>query len=164
VDGLGEDITMTDQNGTTHAYGINTLGQEASDTVTTLGAGVDGTVRRLGFTYSPLGSIYQATTYSDTTGSTVLTQDQFVYNGLGQETQEYQSNSGAVVTSGPTPTPSVQYAYAGPASGENYSRPTSTTYPNGRQVDTQYNCTLDSAISRPDAIADDSAPTQPLAS
>jgi hypothetical protein len=45
-----------------------------------------------------------------------------VYNGFGQETQEYQSNSGAVVTSGPTPTPSVQYAYAGPGSGQNYSR------------------------------------------
>jgi hypothetical protein len=38
------------------------------------------------------------------------------------------------------------------------------TYPNGRQVDTQYNAALDSAISRPDAIADDSASGVPLAS
>ncbi len=95
--------------------------------------GVNGTVRRHGFTFNDAGLPYQATTCSDTSGSTVLTQDLIQYSGLQQETQEYQSNSGAVVTgstgsplaSGPTPTPSVQYGFTGPGTGQNYSRPTS---------------------------------------
>ncbi len=87
---------------------------------------MDGTVRRHGFTFNDAGLPYQATAYSDTSGSTVLTQDLILYSGLQQETQEYQSNSGAVVTTGPTPTPSVQYGFTGPASGQNYSRPTVT--------------------------------------
>jgi hypothetical protein len=36
---------MTDQNGTTHAYGFDTLGRPITDTVTVLGSGVDGSVR-----------------------------------------------------------------------------------------------------------------------
>jgi hypothetical protein len=59
---LGETLTAADQNGTTHTFARNTLGRETADIVTTLGSGVDGSVRRRGFTYSPLGSVYQATT------------------------------------------------------------------------------------------------------
>ncbi len=80
-----------------------------------------------------------------------------MYCGLRQETQEYQSNSGAVVTgstgsplaAGPTPTSPVRCGFT----GQNYSRPTSMTY----------NSALDNAISRVDAVADDSASALPLA-
>jgi hypothetical protein len=53
---------------------------------------------------------------------------QFGYNGLGQETADYQAHSGSVNTS---TTPVVQYAYNEMSGGANNSRPTSMTYPNG---------------------------------
>ncbi len=43
---------------------------------------MDGTVRRHGFTFNDAGLPYQATAYSDTSGSTVLTQDLVVTTGL----------------------------------------------------------------------------------
>ena len=62
-------------------------------------------------------------------------------------------SNGAVNTS---TTPEVQYAYTEMSGGQNNSRPTSMTYPNGRVIDYVYNSGLDSAISRLSAIADDS--------
>jgi YD repeat-containing protein len=44
VNQLGEVVTATDRNGTVHTYTRDVLGRITSDTVTTLGTGVDGSV------------------------------------------------------------------------------------------------------------------------
>jgi RHS repeat-associated protein len=147
-DALGEQTSMTDQNGTTHDYSYDVLGRQTLDSVATLGSGVDGTVMALGTNYNSQGLPYQETSYSNANGTGVVNQDQDVYNGLGQLTGEYQSVSGAVNTSS---TPEVQYAYSDPDIG---SRLTSMTYPNGRVVDYVYNSGIDTTIGRVSAIAD----------
>jgi RHS repeat-associated protein len=147
-DALGEPVTMSDQNGTTHTDSYDPLGRETLDSVTTLGSGVDGSVRAIGTSYNSQGLPYQLTSYSDAAATTIVNQEQHVYNGLGQLTGEYQSVSGAVNTS---TTPEVQYAFSDPSLG---SRLTSMTYPNGRVLDDVYNSGIDTTIGRVSALAD----------
>ena len=51
----------------------------------------------------------------------------------------------------------MQYAYTEMSGGQNNSRLTSMTYPNGRVLDYNYNSGLDSTISRLSSISDSSA-------
>jgi hypothetical protein len=126
---------------------------EAVDAVTTLGTGVDGTVRAQTLSFDTGGRPYQLTSYSSassfTSGNTV-NQVQDAYNGLSQLTQEWQSHSGVVVSTGGSQSPSVQYSYTLMASGVNNSRLTSKTYPNSRVVTYDYGTSggLDDTISR----------------
>ena len=127
--------------------------------MTHLASGVDGSVLQHASSYNQQGGVYKMTAYADTGGLTLVNQVQDAYNGLAQLTGQYEAISGAVSTS---TTPETQYAYSDPTSG---SIMTATTYPNGRVIDysTSGNA-LDAALDRVDSIADDSAPTQPLAS
>jgi YD repeat-containing protein len=129
VNALGQRIGFTDRNGNVHSYSFDVLGRPTSDSVTTLGSGVDGAVRRIDTAYDTQGNAYLLTSYSDTGGTTIVNQVQRAFNGLAQMTQEWQSHSGAVNTS---TTPSVQYGWSLMAGGANHSRLTSITYPNGK--------------------------------
>jgi len=149
-DALGEVTTDTDRNGTTHSYSYDVLGRHTSDTVTVLGAGVDGSVRRIDTAYDSQGNAYLLTSFADTAGTTLVNQVENVYNGLAQLTGQYQSHSGPV-TAG---TPEVQYTYTDLASGQNNSRLTGTIYPNGRVVTYNYDAGLDNSISRLSSISD----------
>ena len=153
---LGDEATFTDPNGTTHAYTYDVLGRQTSDAVTTLGAGVDGTVRRLTTAYDTGGRPYLFTSFNAASGGAIVNQVEDLYNGLGQLTGEYQQQNGAVNTA---TTPEVQFAYTELAGGQNNSRLTSMTYPNGRKLDYVYNAGLDSTISRVSALADDNRGT-----
>ena len=106
--------------------------------------------------YDAEGNANLFTSYNNSTGgaSNIVNQVLDVYNGLGQLTAEYQEQAGAVNTS---TSAEVQYAYTEMAGGQNNSRLTSMTYPNGRVLDFVYNSGLDSNISRLSAIADDNA-------
>ena len=91
------------------------------DAVTQLGGGVDGAVRRLETAYDTGDRPYLFTSYNAASGGTVVNQVQEVYNGLGQQTGEYQAHSGVVMTG---MTPEVQYAYTEMARGANSRRKT----------------------------------------
>ena len=150
---LGQVIQATDRNGNVHQYTYDTAGREISDTVTTLGVGVDGSVRRIDTTYNAQGLAYLLTSYADTAGTTIVNQVENIYNGLGQLAFQYQALTGAVDVA---TTPMVQYTYSSPSNG---SRITSMVYPNGRTIDYNYsgtnpNSALDNAIGRLDAIVD----------
>ena len=67
------------------------LGRQTSDAVTTLGSGVDGSVRRLETAYDTQGKPYLFTSYADTAGSTCQP-GASVFNGLGQLIAEYQAH------------------------------------------------------------------------
>ena len=56
----------------------------SADIITTLGTGVNGSVRRLGYTFNTQGMPELSTSYSDTSGTTVVNQVKDEYNGLGQ--------------------------------------------------------------------------------
>jgi len=93
---------------------------------------------------------YKQTSYSNSSGTTVVNQDEDVYNGLQQLATEYQEQSGAVNTSTSL---KVQYAYSSLASGSLLDE---MIYPNGRILHFGYdNSALDTAIGRVDYLADD---------
>lgn len=154
--GLGQTLSKADRNGDSHSYSYDVLGRQTSDSTTTLGAHVDGTVRRLDTAFDTGGRPYLYTSYSDTGGTTIVNQVQQVYNGLGQLITEYQSHSGAVNTS---TTPKVQYGYSFVATsgGPNHSRLVSMTYPNARVLNYNYNSGVDDRISRLSSLSDSSA-------
>src|SRR5207247_2375648 len=89
-DNLAEILTRTDQNASVHTYSFDPLARMTLDSVGTLGTGVDGAIRALGFSYTALGLGYQQTSYSDSSATTVVNQVQDAYNGLNQLTAEYQ--------------------------------------------------------------------------
>jgi RHS repeat-associated protein len=153
VNALGETKTVTDRNGNVHTLTYDVLGRQTSDTVTTLGSAVDGSVRRIDTAYDTQGNPYLFTSYADTAGTTIVNQVQDSFNGLGQLTNEYQSHSGAVNTS---TTPQVQYGYTLMSGGQNNSRLVSMTYPNGRVLNYNYASGVDSAVSRLTSISDNS--------
>src|SRR5207244_6613787 len=122
-----------------------------ADAVTTLGTGVDGTIRRIETAYDTGGRPYLFTSYNAASGGSIVNQVQYAFNGLGQLTEEWQSHSGAVNTN---TTPNVQYSYTLMSGGVNNSRLTGTTYPNAFRVITyNYATAVDDRISRLTSIS-----------
>ncbi|MBX9583069.1 MAG: hypothetical protein K2X87_22410, partial [Gemmataceae bacterium] len=150
VNALGQTATSTDRNGTVHTLAYDVLGRVTADAVTTLGSGVDGAVRRFETAYDGQGNASQVTTYTASSGGSVVAQVKRDYNGLGQLTADWQSHSGAVTGS----TPKVQYAYSEMSGGANHSRPTSVTYPSGYVLTSNYASGLASNISRLSSLSD----------
>jgi RHS repeat-associated protein len=151
VNALGQTLTATDRNGNTHTYTYDVLGRVTSDAVTTLGSGVDGSVRRIDTAYDSQGNPYLITSYSAVSGGSIVNQVQRTFNGLGQMTGEYQSDSGAVNTS---TTPEVQYAYSEMSGAADNSRLTSMTYPSGYVLNYNYSSGLNNTISRLSSLSD----------
>ncbi|MDB5313221.1 MAG: hypothetical protein JWO38_7423, partial [Gemmataceae bacterium] len=151
VNALGQTLTSTDRNGSAHTLTYDVLGRVTSDAVTTLGTGVDGSVRRITTAYDGQGNPYLVTSYNAASGGSIVNQVQRAFNGFGQLTAEYQAVGGAVNTS---TTPVVQYAYTEMASGANHSRLTSVTYPDGYVVNYTYGSGLDTSISRLTSLTD----------
>ncbi|WP_161968070.1 RHS repeat domain-containing protein [Fimbriiglobus ruber] len=131
VNALGQVLTSTDRNGSTHTLTYDVLGRVTSDAVTTLGSGVDGSVRRIATAYDTQGNAYLTTSYNAASGGSVVNQVEDVYNGLDQLTGEYQA-----------------------VGGVNNSRMTSTTYPDGYVVTDNYASGLDNTISRLTSLSD----------
>jgi RHS repeat-associated protein len=153
VNALGQVVQYTDRNGNVHQYIYDVLGRLTSDAVTTLGAGVDGSIRRIEYGYDSQGNLSLITSYNAASGGTVVNQVQRVFNGLGQLIGEYQSHNGAVVQG---TTPEAQYAYTEMSGGQNNSRLVSMTYPSGYTLNYNYNSGLDDSISRLSSISDSS--------
>ncbi|WP_430454574.1 RHS repeat-associated core domain-containing protein [Rhodopirellula europaea] len=131
----GQRTSLTDQNASTRQYDYDALGRQTQDRVTTLGAGVDGAVRRVEQSYDVRGNVSAITCYSNATvgSGSIVNQVTRQYDGFGQVTKTFQSHSGAV---NPASTPSVGRTYTD-GSG-NVLRPTATVYPNGREVTLNY--------------------------
>ncbi len=146
---LGQVTSMTDRDGNVHQYTYDVLGRLTADAVTTLGSGVDGSVRRIEYGYDALGNVSLITSYDAASGGSIVNQVLDVYTSLGQLTAEYQSVSGAVDTD---TTPAVQYAYDATT-----GRLTSITYPDGYVLDYNYGSSgsLDDSISRLASISDE---------
>src|SRR5262249_49974559 len=161
VNRLGETKTLADRNGSTHTYTRDVVGRLTADAVTTLGSGVDGSVRRLETAYDTGGRPYLFTSYDAASGGNIVNQVQDACNGLGQLTGEWQSHSGAVNTS---TTPQVQYTYSEMASGANHSRLTSIVYPNSRVITYSYGTAggLNDRISRLEALLEGSTTLEGL--
>lgn len=89
VDALGDVTQATDRNGNVHQYTFDVLGRITADAVTTLGAGVDGSVRRIEYKYDSQGNNYLLTSYDAASAGNIVNQVQRTFNGLSQLTGEY---------------------------------------------------------------------------
>jgi RHS repeat-associated protein len=145
---LGERTSITDRAGTTRTMSYDMVGRRTADTVTTLGTGVDGAVRRIGWAYDTLGRVTGVTSFDAPTAGTALNQVARVYGGFGQLTGEWQAHTGLVDTA---TTPQVQYGFS-QGTGGNHSRLTRITYPSGYAVDYAY-AGIDAAVSRPTSLS-----------
>ncbi|MEZ6129850.1 MAG: hypothetical protein R3C59_14300 [Planctomycetaceae bacterium] len=153
---------ITDQGGTVHEFDYDKLGRQIHDRVTTLGSGVDGAVRRITTSYEVCGMKATVTSWNDAsvTSGNVVNEAQFEYNDFGQLTHDYQSHSGTVNVMS---TPSVQYGFASGA--DNTIRPTSLTYPDGREISYDYDSSgsMADALSRVASVVDNDGSSTHLA-
>ena len=76
----GRQYQTIDANGNVHNYMFDALGRQISDTVTTLGTNVDGSVLRIDTAYNNQGLAYLLTSYADTGGTTIVNQVKNIYN------------------------------------------------------------------------------------
>lgn len=134
---LGELAKIKDQNGTVHEYDYDLMGRFAADRVTTVGTGIDNSVRQVLRTYEVRGlvkSLSQSTSSAKSPASTTITdQILFIYNAFGQPLAEVQQHSGPVIFDGD---PQVSYTYANGSA--NTVRRLSTVYPDGRTINLDY--------------------------
>ena len=153
---------IQDQGNTVHLYDFDKLGRQTQDRITSLGTGVDGTVRRIATKYEVRGKKETVTSYDNASVGVgvVVNEVQYEYNDFGQLITDYQSHSGAVNTS---TTPKVQYGFAN--GSDNTVRPTTLTYPDGRVLTYNYGTTdgIDDAISRTAALVDNDMSSTHLA-
>jgi RHS repeat-associated protein len=131
-DRLGRTTSRTDQRGVIHAYAFDTSGRLQADAATipalTGDFQIDTSVQRIERAYDDVSRVKGISSFSATTGGTVVNAIGFTYNNLFQVARSDQSHSGAVV---PGTTPGVAYTYADGASGGSaaYLRLTRVTYP-----------------------------------
>jgi RHS repeat-associated protein len=151
INALDQMVTSADRNGSVHTLTFDALGRVVSDAVTTLGSGVDGSVRRIETAYDGQGNASLVTSYDAASGGSVVNQVQRAYNGLGQMITEWQEHGGAVNTS---TSPKVQSAYSEMPSGADHSRLTSITYPSGYVLTYDYSSGLNDSISRLSSLSD----------
>ncbi len=155
-DQLGRTTSTTDQRGVVHSYSYDSAGRVSADTGTSLGTSgiVDDNILRIGTTYDDIGRVEKITSYSDTSGTTVVNQVQYVYDSWGNLYREYQEHDGAVDQN----TLFTEYDYADGASGgvAKYVRLTDVVYPNGRDMSYNYGTTeaIDDIMSRLASITD----------
>ncbi|WP_145349512.1 RHS repeat domain-containing protein [Roseimaritima multifibrata] len=151
---LSQRTSLTDQNGSTRQFDYDLLGRQTQDRVTTLGAGVDGDVRRIQQTYDVRGNVSDITSYDNSTVGSgwIVNEVTRKFDGFGQVVKTFQSHSGAV---NPVSTPSVGRSYTD-GSG-NLLRPTATIYPNGREVTLDYGSSgsIADKLNQVSSLADD---------
>ncbi|MCX5651811.1 MAG: dockerin type I domain-containing protein [Planctomycetota bacterium] len=158
---LGELRATTDQNGTRHEYQRDAAGRVTRDSVGALGAGIDGAVRAISVSYDAAGRMLEVRTATDELGANSSSGVGFTYTPLWQVASVVQHPTRAAFAANGTPAAgsrSVSYAYATvlpstaatpPATGDNFSRLSTTTYPTTSTVVTQtYASGLDARLSR----------------
>src|SRR5579862_1493047 len=126
-DRLGRELTYTDPRGVIHTYAYDSVGRLQSDAITTLPAGVDGSVLRFQTSYDDWGRALNATSYNAAAGGSIVNDVQYSYDQFYRVTKSQQSHSGAVGSG----TPAVQYTRSdGAASGiAKYFRLNTVVYP-----------------------------------
>ena len=141
----------------------------AAERVTTVGTGVDDTVRAQVILYDGLGRVSSRRAYAESdptlppemSPDTPLYEVALTYGDYGELLTSAQAHDGAATTG----TPEITYAYDDTDSGadgvlDHALRPTFLTYPNGRQIEYRYGDLADTSTwddknaytSRPDGI------------
>jgi len=158
--------TRTDQNGSTHTYTYDALSRLTRDGVTTLGSGVDGTVRSITTSYDDLGRALEITSWQNADGTGMVRNDvKYWYDGWSNITRIYQDHDSLVDDDGQNNNDSLYvgftYADGAVSSVAKYNRLTSVTYPDGRVVYYNYPASgIGEVLNRLDNIASSATPQE----
>ena len=139
-------------------YSYDSVGRLASDAVTTLPTGVDGSVRRVDYAYQDDGRASTITTYDAASSGNIVSQVKYTYDGWGNVIEDQESHDGAVTEE----TPAVIYTYedgADVSGNAQYVRLSQVTYPSGREI---HYCYEAPPTSRLTSISENSGGTQNL--
>lgn len=161
---LGELRGVTDQNGTIRNLVRDQRGRVTRDIASTVGSGVDSTIRMLEYGFDANGRLIETTSYTDSGAITVRDQVELAYTPLWQIETVSQQHDGVVTTS----SPQVKYRYDDSAisgGSGNYSRLSKMVYPTdntGSTLDETvvygYDSGIDDRISRVSSISVDGLP------
>jgi RHS repeat-associated protein len=126
----------TDQRGVVLAYAYTNNRLLATESVTTLPSGVDGTVQSIAHTYDNVNRPLNVTSYANAGGTgTVVNDIQYAYyNGTAKPILSYQEHKGAV---NPSSSLNIQYTYDTTTTGSIYSnqlRLQTEVHPNSRAI------------------------------
>jgi RHS repeat-associated protein len=140
--------TKTDQNGNTHTYEYDAHGRATADIISTLGASVEGAVRRFEIIYDDLVRATDAVSFDTASDGNVVNAVKFAYNGFGQLLTDSQEHIGTVATN----TLAVNYEYV---NGQNNCTTwLGTNYPDYRQIEAVFNTKIDEFLGRPGSLHD----------
>jgi RHS repeat-associated protein len=155
---LGELRATTDQNGTRHEYARDAAGRVTLDAVTAFGTDIDTTVQAIAVTYDAAGRLKEILSTRDTAATVIDSGVGFTYTPLWQVASVVQHPTAAAFNGSGQPASgsrSVAYAYstvafgANPTLGDNYTRLSTLTYPDGKTVvGPTYGSGIDTRISR----------------
>ena len=131
----------------THVYEYDERGRQTQDRATATETDVDTWVLRIARSYDALDRVEKVTSYSSATvgSGTVRNEVEYEYGKFGVIEKIYQDPAGGVSTSS---SPKVEYAWSFPTDGTTALRLTSTTYPDGTQVNEVYDSGTDDVLSR----------------
>jgi RHS repeat-associated protein len=151
---LGQVTEMRDQRDVNHGYDYDKLGRLLHDRVTSLGPTgvVDGTVRRISYTYEVRSLTATVGSYSSATPDQGTLRNEVVntYNDFEQLELQHQDHGGGVAAD-------VGYDYED--GQQNTIRQTKLIYPNGRKIEQRYEGAggINDLMSRVSAIRDENA-------
>lgn len=131
---LGELRGVTDQNGTIRNIVRDQAGRVTRDIASTLGTGVDSTIRMLEYEFDSNGRLVIASSYEDTGAITIRDQVELGYTGLWQIETLTQQHDDEVDSS----SPQLLYRYdtqPNTYGTENYSRVIEMVYPTDNEGD-----------------------------
>jgi RHS repeat-associated protein len=132
---------------TEHVYVIDDRGRLIHDRVTVLGTGLDGAVRRISRTYTPLDQPEKVTSWDNATvgSGSVVNEVQIEYGKFGVTAKIHQDWDSAVTVG---VSPKVEFAHSFPTDGTTGLRRTSTTHRDGTVIEDVYNAGTDDLLSR----------------
>jgi RHS repeat-associated protein len=126
---LDENIkTQTDQNGSVRTFSYDSYRRPITDSVTTLGNGVDGTIRKITRNYTTRGALEKVSSIDST--NAILNEVKYEYDANLKLKKLQQSYSGTVTTS----TPSLEYSY----DSAHNNRLIGVTYPSEKTIGYNY--------------------------
>lgn len=147
----GQTIKRTDPRGVVTEFDFDGLGRMIDQRVVSLGRtaeNVDGSIRRISYTYSTRGQLELVTNFSDLAGGSlnVVNEVEMAFNHFGQQTHDYQEHDGEVDKA---TTPFLGYTYASGSTDVKKSRLESILYPSGNTtLDVYYDDDADIALGR----------------
>jgi len=161
VDYAGRLQTLKDQRQNVHTYAyvdqqnFPGAGLLNTDTVTSLGAGTDGSVRMIFYGYDSLARLQQTNSYADTGFAQLLAFQSFNFDGWGNPFQMIERHT----QTSPSVTFFANYGDGAIGTEARFARLTSTVYPNGREVDYLYGAAggAGDKLNRVDSVANDLA-------